>query len=276
MVMSVFGVRGKKRRQASTGLDRVAGAGLVTYGFVHLLVAWLAARIAFGQGGNASGTGALRTLAQNGPGRIILYVVAIGLFALALWQVAEAWSGQRDEDGLMRTLMRLASGAKAVVYAALGISGLRIAAGSGSSSGTDSATATLMGQPAGQALVALVGVVIVVIGGVLAYWGVTDDFMKNLDFGGRTGKDGRAYRWLGRIGYVTKAVAFGLVGALFVWAGVTHDPQHSGGLDQALHKVQQQPFGPALLVAIAVGIGCFGLFCFAWARHLDRAGPPSR
>lgn len=242
----------------------------MTYGFVHLLVAYLAGRIAFGQGGNASGTGALRTLAQNTPGRAILYVVAVGLFALALWQAAEAWRGHRDEDGVMRTLLRLASGSKTVVYAALGTSALRIASGSGSSSGTDSTTATLMSQPAGQALVAIVGVVLVVIGAVLGYWGCTDDFMKNLDFTGSTGKDGLAYRWLGRVGYVTKAVAFTLVGGLFLWAAVTHDPQHSGGLDQALHKVQQQPFGPVLLVAIAIGLGCFGLFCFAWARHVDR------
>ena len=32
----------------------------------------------------------------------------------------------------------------------------------------------------------------------------------------------------------------------------------------------QQPFGPVLLGLIAIGIGCYGLFCFARARHLSR------
>jgi len=60
------------------------------------------------------------------------------------------------------------------------------------------------------------------------------------------------------------------VGGLFLYAGFTHDPKKSGGLDQALHKVLEQPFGQLLLVAIGVGIGCYGLFCFARARHLSR------
>jgi hypothetical protein len=33
--------------------------------------------------------------------------------------------------------------------------------------------------------------------------------------------------------------------------------------------VLQQPFGPVLLVLIAAGIACYGLFCFARARHLS-------
>jgi len=57
---------------------------------------------------------------------------------------------------------------------------------------------------------------------------------------------------------------------LFLYAAVTHDPQKSGGLDEALHKLLQQPFGAPVLVLIAMGFACFGLFCFAWARHLDR------
>jgi hypothetical protein len=75
---------------------------------------------------------------------------------------------------------------------------------------------------------------------------------------------------LGTAGYLSKGVAFALVGLLFVWAAWTHDPQKSGGLDQALHKVLEQPLGAPVLLAIAVGIACFGLFCFAWARHLRR------
>jgi hypothetical protein len=61
-----------------------------------------------------------------------------------------------------------------------------------------------------------------------------------------------------------------VVGGLFIWAAWTHDPQKSGGLDQALHKVLQQPFGAPMLVALGLGIACYGAYAFAWARHLDR------
>ena len=57
---------------------------------------------------------------------------------------------------------------------------------------------------------------------------------------------------------------------LFCYAGVTHEPGKSGGLDEALSTLLQQPFGPVMLIAIGVGIACYGLFCFARARHLDR------
>ena len=49
---------------------------------------------------------------------------------------------------------------------------------------------------------------------------------------------------------------------------ITHDAKKSGGLDQALLTVLDQPFGPVLLCAIGLGLGCFGLFTLARARHL--------
>jgi hypothetical protein len=69
---------------------------------------------------------------------------------------------------------------------------------------------------------------------------------------------------------MAKGVAFAIVGGLFCYAAYTHQPKKSGGLDVALHKVLQQPFGQFLLLAIALGIACYGLFCFARARHLSR------
>jgi hypothetical protein len=61
-----------------------------------------------------------------------------------------------------------------------------------------------------------------------------------------------------------------VVGGLFVAAAYTHHAKKSGGLDQALHTVLQQPFGPVLLILIGAGIACYGLFCFARARHLSK------
>jgi hypothetical protein len=100
--------------------------------------------------------------------------------------------------------------------------------------------------------------------------GCTDRFLRHLDADGQTGESGRAYTWLGRIGHVAKGVSFGIVGCLVGYAAITHEPRKSGGLDQALEKVLYQPYGPLLLLVIAVGIGCYGIFCLAWARHLSR------
>jgi len=55
-----------------------------------------------------------------------------------------------------------------------------------------------------------------------------------------------------------------------MWAAWTHDSNKSGGLDQALHKVLQQPYGHVMLAAVALGFAGYGLFCFVRARYLKR------
>jgi hypothetical protein len=104
----------------------------------------------------------------------------------------------------------------------------------------------------------------------LFYRGLSEGYREHLESEGQSGDLGRAYLLLGKVGYVAKGGAIGIVGGLFVWAAATHDPDKSGGLDDALRTVLEQPFGPLLLGAIAIGIACYGLFCFARARHLSR------
>jgi hypothetical protein len=265
----------ERRAAASNGVDHVARLGLVMYGVLHLLVAWLVLRLAFGdRRGSASGTGALHTLAESAAGRVMLYAVAAGFAALATWHGVEAVLGYHRFGFVEKLSNRLVSAVKVVVFAAIGLNALLLATGSSSPGGTgggpEGYTARLMSLPAGPLLVGLVGVVIVVVGLVLAYFGLARNFRETMSHQGRTGRAGRAYVLLGVVGYVSRGIAIGLVGSLFVYAALTHDARKSGGLDQALHDVLGQPFGAPALVLMALGLTSFGLFCFAWARHIDR------
>ena len=262
-----------RKAERSDLLDHAVRVGLVAYGVVHLLIAWLAAQLAFGDGaGSASGSGALSELAQKPFGLVLLWVVGVGFFALVVWQVIEALLGHRDEDGLHRVFKRLGSAGKAGVYGVLGVTALKIAIGSGGSGGddTDTLTSRLMSLPFGTWLVAAVGAVVLVVAGAHVYRGLTDKLRDRLKPTGSTGNSGRLYIGLGRVGFVSKGISLAVVGGLFIYAAWTHDPDKSGGLDQALKTVLEQPFGALLLVLIAAGLACYGLFCFAWARHLDR------
>jgi hypothetical protein len=247
-------------------VDWVARAGLVAYGVVYVLIGWLALQLALGdRSGAPSSSGALRELAQQPLGGVLIWVVSAGMFLLALWQAIEAVAG---DDGAGKRLIAVA---KAVVYAAIGSSGLAIALGSGSSGkGEETWTARLMDLPGGQALVVLVGLVIVGIGAFQGYQAWTEKFAEKLDHEGRSGHTGRALLLAGRLGYAARAVTFAIVGGLFVYAGITHDAQKSGGLDQALFEVLDQPFGPVLLALMALGLACFGVFNLARAKHLRR------
>jgi hypothetical protein len=122
----------------------------------------------------------------------------------------------------------------------------------------------------GQLLVGLVALVIIGYGAFQIYRAWTEDFAEKLDAEGRSGTTGTAYIAFGKAGYTARGIAFLVVGGLFGYAAITHDASKSGGLDQALFEVLDQPFGPILLCLLGVGLACYGVFTLARARHLSR------
>jgi hypothetical protein len=259
-----------RRAHRSEWVDGAVRVGMVAYGIVHLTIAWLGIQLAFGdRSGAASRNGALRELAQQPFGRVVVWVVAVGMFALVLWKLLEAFVDFGIEDGAKKVLKPSVNVFKAVVYGTLGVSAVHVALGSGSRSKTSDYTAKLMHQPFGRWLVGLVGIGVIAYGAYLCYRGWSEKFLEHLDAEGRSGDAGRAYRLFGKLGYVAKGIAIGVIGVLFAYAAIDHSAKKSGGLDLALRQVLHQPFGPVLLCAISVGVGCYGLFCFARARHLS-------
>jgi hypothetical protein len=261
-------------RQAhdSEWIDRAARIGLIAYGLVHLVIAWLAIQLALGdKEGSADSKGAVQQLKEQPLGEALVWAVAVGMFLLAIWQALESIFGYRDEEGFTQVRKRLTAAGKAVAYVVIGLTAVHAATGSSSSgkNGSDSMTAKVMDWPGGQVIVCLVGVGIIGAGAYLVYRAWTEKFAKHINAEGKSGQTGSAYLWFGKAGYTAKGVTFGIVGSLFLYAGLTHEAKKSGGLDQALHKVLQQPFGPFLLVVIALGLACYGLFCFARARHFN-------
>jgi MFS family permease len=260
-----------QRAQQSDWMDKAIRAGLVAYGVVHLLVGWLALQLAFGESeGKASNKGAMQELAQQPFGEVLVWAIAIGMFLLVLWRGLEAAVGHQDKDeGSDRWKARAVSVMKAVIYAAVGISALNVVIGAQSSKGGSTWTKTVMEWPAGQWIVAAVGVAVIIYGLNHVRKGFTEDYAKHLDAEGKSGNTGKAYLMFGKVGYIGKGIAIAIVGMLVLYGGLTHDPKKSGSLDQALHKLLTYPFGQIALVVVAAGIICYGLFCFARARHLS-------
>lgn len=254
--------------QTSDWFQVTVKVGLAAYGLVHLLIAWLALQLAFGDSsGSASQQGAINQLAQESYGQVLLWVIAVGFVALVVWQVLKAVKGHEQEDGAKRTLKRAASAGKAVVFAALALSSAQAAMGDKSGSNTDKMTADLMHMTFGRFLVGALGLVIIGVGVAHVVKGFTRGFEKNLDLA-KTPAAETVVR-IGQVGYAAKGVSLGLVGGLFCWAAITYDADKSGGLDVALRTLLDAAYGPWLLALVAIGIGCFGVYCFAWARSAD-------
>lgn len=254
----------------NSGLKAGARAGYVAYGVVYLLIGWLALRLAWGaRRASADASGALRTLAGQPLGKALLIVVAVGLLALAVWQALEAAVGCRRYDDSKRTRKRIAAGGKAVAFAGIGVSALKIVAGAGSSStrSEQKAASGVLSLPGGQVIVLIAAAVVVAIGVGSIVSGLRRSFEDDLDTVEMSAGTRTAVRTIGTIGYVARGVAFVLIGILLGYAAVTADPKKANGLDGALRTVLGQPFGRYLLTVVAIGLAVAGVFAFAQSRY---------
>ena len=241
--------------------------GLIAYGVVHILIGWIALQIAWSgqpEGEEASQQGALDELAGQPFGAVLLWLVVIGLLAMAVWQLVEAIWGHRDRpSGIKRIRKRLGSAGRTITYAAIAIAAATTVLGSKSEGNKEEGwTAKLLSAPFGRILVIAVAIVIIVLGVRLARRGITKKFTDDL-----AGGTGREVVRLGQAGYIVKGIAFVIVGGLFGWAAITYDAEKAGGLDDALRTVNQAPAGSVLLTVMALGLIAFGVYCFFWARH---------
>jgi hypothetical protein len=258
------------RRATSERVAQVAArAGYVITGFMHLLIAYLVVRIALGASGNADQTGALAALADTTGGFAALWAVAVALVPLTLWRLAETVVGlhpaehQRDRRDF-RAVNRLKAFGLAVVYAAVAITAVQFALGSRKSSAAQNAgfSARLMQSAQGKAILIMVGLVIVAIGGYFAFKGASRNFLNDL-----TVSPGRTLTGLGICGYVAEGVVLAGAGVLVVVASIRADPSKATGIDGAVKVLRQAPFGTALIILAGSGFAAYGLYSFALSRY---------
>lgn len=251
--------------QDNRAFQLAARTGFAVNGLLHLLIGGIALGVAFGSGGEADQGGALSGLASSPGGVFMLWVVAIGLFALGLFQVLEAFLVRgTDKDAWVD---RAKEGGKAIAYLAIGFSAASFALGGGSDSSgqTQGVTATLLSTPGGVLLVVLVGLGVLGIGAYFIIKGVKKKFLQ--DITPPAGKTGRSITALARIGYIAKGVAISVVGILFCVAALTADPSEATGLDGALKALIELPLGPVIVAVVALGLMAYGVYCFARAKY---------
>ena len=263
----------------SDTLENLARVGLIAYGVVHLLVAWLALQLAWfgGNSKSADQSGAMSTLAESPVGKPLLWVIALGFIALAAWQAAEVlrWRGQWTASGKARAKALQRSGkalGKAIVYVVLAVLAIKFATGNGKSSSQqqENTTAGVFSWPGGRWLIGIVGLVLIGVGIYHIYKGFSKRFLKEIDTSDASPSALRLVTRLGQVGFPGKGVALAGVGALLLWAAITFDPSKARGLDGAMHAILDLPFGQILLTLVALGIAAFGAYLFVRARYPER------
>jgi hypothetical protein len=260
-------VRDGRSDAPGPAIDLLGRVGLVSYGLVHLLVAWLALMVAFGVDDvAASPRGAVATIAHTGFGSVVLVLVTAGLVAFALWQITAAVLGLTGATGGDRFRKRIGAAAKAGACTMLAILTAGFVDGRGEPSGgpvVRTLTADVLALPGGPLLVGLAATVVLGVAVAMVYTGLRRTFMDDLDVRRLGPTPRRGIEALGVVGHLARALALGLVGVGIATAAVSDALRESGGLDVALRGLGSTSAGSWLLVVVAVGFAAYGLFCVA-------------
>ena len=276
--MNTTGLAGDVARQGQRAahgpwFEWLARFGFAARGVLYLLIGALTVELALGQGGkSASQAGALQTVAHQPFGEVLLIAIAVGFGGYALWRLMQAALGHGPEGGGEDTpgyrIMALASG---LIYLSFMVLSIRILTSPNHNAGqkpkAGHAAADVLSLPGGQFMLGIVAAVLIGAGLYQAYRGVTAKFVEDAKIGEMSPTVRTWYTRVGVAGYLGRAAVFGLTGALVAAAAISNRAHQAKGLDGALQKLGNQPFGVVLLLVVAAGLVAFGLYSLADARY---------
>lgn len=264
----------KQTTQRATGnpwFVRLARFGYAAKGVVYLVAGALSARAAFGFGGaTTDATGALQTILSEPFGEIALVLIGIGLIGYVLLRLVQALGDPEHKGGDAKGMaIRIGYLISAFVYAGLAGTALRLAIGSGGSSGNQvqSWVARLFALPLGRWLVGIVGLIIIGGGLYQLYKAYSADFSEHFRWNEMSATERTWAARLGRIGLAARGIVQGLIGLFLVQAAIRFDPGAVQGPGGALQSLAQPPFGLWAVGVVAVGLAAYGVYMLAAARY---------
>jgi len=251
----------------SPALETAARAGFAASGVLHVIVGAIAFQLARGLNGEADVHGAVAQLAASPGGPFLLWACFAACAALALWRAGDVVFGKPRAHG-KRLISRISAAGQAAAFALLSATVLSFALGSGKSNRESSSdlTVTLLRAPFGVVLLLMAGAGIIGVGIFFAIRGARASFRKDLFLPG-SALPRRVVLTTGVAGYLSKGIALLLVGGLVIMATVKQQPEQSTGLDGGLKALREQPYGPYLLAALALGMVCYGCFLILKGKY---------
>jgi hypothetical protein len=254
----------------------LARLGYAAKGVVYIIIGWLAVQLVIGAGGKTTDQrGALQTISEQPYGKFLLALVVIGLLGFAIWCFLQAWFDTEGKGSDLKGIIgRLGYAVTGVSYAILAFGAFQLVSGMGTSStsksttsSTQDVTAQLLKHSWGVAVVVILGLIVIGVACYLFAKAYSAKFQNRLLLTGLSAQLRRGVVFLGRFGYAALGVVFSIIGIFLIVAAVQHNPHEAKGLDTALQTLIQQPFGPVLLVIVALGLIAYGVYSFVEARY---------
>ena len=240
--------------EQSTPFQVLARAGYAASGLVHILIGVIALVVAFGGDGVTDQSGALMAIASVPFGFVLLWCVAVTLWALAAWQLLEGIlmraasddaAGSREQVGSANRRVGSGGDLRALgAIAAAAALGARVEHGGGDRSREPRAAAVPRRPDRARA------------GGPRhrhrrrrVHRDGCAAFVPQQDRHPRA-RGRPCHRGLGLVGFIAKGIALVIVGLLLIVASLSSDAETAGGLDGALQALLGLTLGPLLVAEV--------------------------
>ncbi|TVZ52483.1 DUF1206 domain-containing protein [Dokdonia sp. Hel_I_53] len=250
----------------SSKRERLASFGIATKGIVYFIIGLLTAMTAFGYGGKKSNsTTVLEFLSSQSYGKFILIVLAIGLLGYVFWRWYQAIANpnnlDNDSKGIIKRVAYFVSG---ILYGSLAYTAIKIVMGDNSQGG-NSFFSKLFNSEYATASAIIIGLILVGKGVYEFYQGYSGKFKDEVE---SAGLDHRAQKFImkaGKVGYTSRGIVAGVLGFLFVKAGLGDNAQKLSKTD-AFSFIQDE-FGSIVMGIVALGLVGYGVFMIIKAKY---------
>lgn len=262
---------GQAMHEVAGWVPPLARLGYAAKGVVYALVGGIAIKAAVAAGQPEGATGALASLADEGGGRWLLYLIAFGLACHVLWRVVQALlDPEHQGHDARRVGMRVFYAISAVVYGALALTAWQLARGraSGAGDGQEVWVAWLLGKPFGTWLVMLAGLAVIGYGLQQLFKAWRGDVNRHM----RAGEPevSRGVRAVGRIGTAARGLVLLPVGWFVFNAGRHYRVSEVADTSEVLGMLGHG----WLLALVGLGLLAYGLHQLAKAMF-RRIGRPA-
>jgi hypothetical protein len=253
-----------------TGIVKLARAGWAAAGIMYLIAGTLAMIVTLKSFGwtsaedeEASPMGAVKAISRGPGGKVLLWILALGMVLYAAWRLVSAI--MPGKNTVMTWVKRVGFVITAVLYTALAITAVSLSRSRSANKDGNTQTTTLTGRimshTAGQFIVGVVGLIVVGVGLYCLRNAAKRNVTDEVDLSGMSRDDQRLTKSFGVIGEFGRGLGIGLVGFFLVRAAITFDANKATGLDGALRQLAMEPWGRFVVAVVAIGFVSYGAFC---------------